>query len=234
METLPGRCLAVGLFTLIACGTNFSQAAPGAWLTVDRDNLCVTEGAIQKASGERLRVDVPKMRSYATVATAQSAEVRFTYSGPTVKESRLGSGEMRRQFGLKLRAQDACNLVYAIWRIEPESKLVVSVKRNPGAHSSAECGNRGYQNIKPNKASAVPRLTPGQSHTLRAEMKRDELRVFVDNHEVWEGSVGADAATLAGPVGIRSDNAQLEFDLKARKPEGTTGPGKPCKAGDSD
>ena len=234
MKNLLRRYLAVGLFALLACGTNLSQAAPGAWLTVDRDNLCVTEGAIEKASGDRLRVNVPKMRAYATMATAQSAEVRFTYLGPTGEDARLGSGEMRRQFGLKLHAQDACNLVYAIWRIEPESKLVVSVKRNLGAHSSAECGNRGYQNIKPGKASAVPRLTPGQSHTLRAEMKRDELRVFVDNHEVWNGVVGSDAATLAGPVGIRSDNAQLEFDLKARKPEGTVGQGKPCKAGDSD
>jgi|SRR5271165_568767 len=234
MKTRPRRCLAVGMFTLIACGTNLSQAAPGAWMTIERDNLCVTEGAIEKGSGDRLRVDAPKMRAYATVATAQSVEMRFIYSGPTSKEARLGSGEMRRQFGLKLHALDACNLVYAIWRIEPESRLAVSVKRNPGAHSSAECGNRGYQNIRPRKASAVPRLTPGQSHTLRAEMKRDELRVFVDNHEVWQGSVGADAATLAGPVGMRSDNAQLEFDLKARKPEGTAGQEKPCKAGDSD
>jgi len=234
MKTRPRRCLAVGFFGMVACGTNLSQAAPGAWMRVDRDNLCVTEGAVEKSSGDRLRVNVPKMRAYATVATAQSVEVRFTYSGPTSKAARLGSGEMRRQFGLKLHAQDACNLVYAIWRIEPESRLVVSVKRNPGAHSSAECGNRGYQNIRPNRASAVPRLIPGQSHTLRAEMKHDELRVFVDNHEVWEGSVGADAAMLAGPVGVRSDNAQIEFDLKARKPEEPNLQGKPCRAGDSD
>jgi len=160
MKTRLRRCLAVGFFSMVACGTNLSQAAPGAWMTIDRDNLCVTEGAIEKSSGDRSRVDVPKMRAYATVATAQSVEVRFTYSSPTGKEARLGSGEMRRQFGLKLRAQDACNLIYAIWRIEPESKLVVSVKRNPGAHSGAECGNRGYQNIRPNRASAVPKLIP--------------------------------------------------------------------------
>jgi hypothetical protein len=224
----------VGLFCVIACGRNFSESAPGSWLSIDRGNLCVTEGAVAKVFGERLRVDIPKMRAYSTVPTAQSAEVRFTYLGPTGKEARLGSGEIRRQFGLKLHAQDACNLVYAIWRIEPESKLVVSVKRNPGAHTSAECGNRGYQNVKPRKASAVPRLTPGQSHTLRAEMKHYELRVFIDNHEVWEGSVGVDAATLAGPVGIRSDNAQLEFDLKARRPESAGETGSPCKASDSD
>ncbi len=210
----------------------FAQSAD--WITIPRERLCVTEGALEKAGNGRMSVNVPKMRAYVSEGTSQSAEVRFTYLGGTSKESALGSGAIRRQFGLKLHAQDPCNLVCAIWRIEPESKLVVSVKRNPEAHSSAECGNRGYQNIKPSKASSVPRLMPGQSHTLRAEMNRDELRVFVDNHEVWEGSVGADAAALAGPVGIRSDNTQLEFDFKARKLEGSTGQGKSCETGDSD
>jgi hypothetical protein len=60
--------------------------------------------------------------------TPPFAEAHFTYLGSTGNEARLGSGELRRQFGLKLRAEDACNLVYAMWRIEPESKLVVSVK----------------------------------------------------------------------------------------------------------
>jgi hypothetical protein len=57
-----------------------------------------------------------------------------------------------------LRAEDACNLVYLMWRIEPESRLVVSVKRNPGQHASAECGNRGYQNVKPRYSAPIPSL----------------------------------------------------------------------------
>jgi len=221
-------CLALLSTPTIPAGT--PQSAPGAWIDLGRDNLCVTEGAIEK-SGDRMKVDVPKMRAYATVATAHSAEVRFAYLGPTSKDVPLGSGEMRRQFGMKLRAQDPCNLVYAIWRIEPESKLVVSVKRNPGQHTSGQCSNHGYQNIKPAKASPVPRLEPGKVHSFRAEMKRDELRVYVDNREVWEGLVGADAASLEGRVGVRSDNARIEFDLKARKPEGTGGHAQPCNTG---
>jgi len=199
-------------------GASLAQSA--GWLTISRDRFCVTEGAIEKAANNRLSVSVPKMRAYVTEWTAQSAELRFTYLGGTSKESALGSGTIRRQFGFKLRAQDPCNLVYAIWRIDPESKVVVSVKSNPGAHTSAECGNRGYENIKPRKASAVPRLLPGQSHTLRAEMRDAELRVFADNHEVWEGDVGSDAAKLDGPVGIRSDNARLEFEFLAREWKG--------------
>ncbi len=122
-----------------------------------------------------------------------------------------------------------------MWRIDPESKLVVSVKRNPGAHTSADCGNRGYQNIKPRKSSPVPALRSGQSHTLRAEMKNEDLRVFADNREVWVGEVGADAAQLEGPVGIRSDNAHLEVSLKAREYSGShSGEVRACKNSDSD
>src|SRR6202046_3026383 len=121
------------------------------------------------------------MRAYLNALTPQSVEADFTYLGSTGNEARLGSGELRRQFGLKLRAQDACNLVYAMWRIEPESKLVVSVKSNPGEHSSAQCGNRGYQNIKPRHSSSVPTLEPGATHTLRAQMTGAEMQVFADN-----------------------------------------------------
>ena len=222
--------LATSLLAAVLLCVTFAQSA--GWLTIHRDRLCVTEGVIEKTASDRLTVNVPKMRAYVSQTTAQSAEVRFTYLGGTSKESALGSGTIRRQFGLKLHAQDPCNLVYAIWRIDPESKVVVSVKRNPSQHTSAECGNRGYENIKPGKASSVPRLSAGQSHTFRAEMKNTDLRVFVDNREVWEGDVGADAAKLEGPVGIRSDNARLEFDLMARESKGTH-PNyvETCKAG---
>lgn len=223
------------LLLLAALPVVFAQSQPGEWLTIKRGDFCVTEGEIEKAADDRLSVNVPKMRAYVMIATAPSAEIRFHYAGPTQKQSALGSGQIRSQFGLKLRAQDPCNLVYVIWRVEPESKLVVSVKGNPSQHTSAECSNHGYTNIKPRKASPVPRLQAGDSHPLRAEMKGAELRVYVDNKEVWEGEVGADAASLEGPVGIRSDNLHLEFDYLARRaagnaPDHVLG----CKAGDSD
>jgi hypothetical protein len=155
------------------------------------------------------------MRAYVNHATPQDLEVRFTYLGSIGNEAGLGSGELLRQFGLKLRAADACNLVYAMWRIEPQSKLVVSIKSNPDQHTSAECGNRGYTNIKPAHSSSVPVLSEGQSHTLHAVMNGDQLRMWVDNRPVWEGNLGSAAASLQGPVGIRSDNAHLELQLFA-------------------
>jgi hypothetical protein len=215
MKSLANSSCARGLLIPFVIGFAFAQAPAGNWFTVRRGSLCVTEGAIGEADKDRLSVNTPKMRAYVNTWASQAIELRFTYRGPTQKKVSLGSGEMRQQFGLKLRAQDACNLVYAMWRIEPESKLVVSVKRNPRAHTSAECGERGYENVKPRRASDLPRLRPGESHTLRAEMKKEELQVFVDDREVWAGDAGPDAATLDGPVGIRSDNSQLEFELKA-------------------
>ena len=190
------------------------------WLSVPYAKLCVTEGTIEQASGNRMSVNVPKMRAFVTVATTQDVEAHFTYLGPTPGEKPLASGEMRRQFGLKLRSQDPCNLVYAMWRIEPESKLVVSVKSNPGQHTSAECGNRGYRNIKPARSSPVPVLHPGTAHTLRAEMNGEALRVYADNNLVWEGKVGAEGGSLQGPIGIRSDNAKLELELLAGQSTG--------------
>ena len=191
-----------------------------SWFSIPQAKLCVTEGTIEQGSGNRLSVNVPKMRAFVTVRTSQEVEAHFTYLGKTPGEKPLGSGEMRRQFGLKLRAQDPCNLVYAMWRIEPQSELVVSVKSNPGQHTSAECGNRGYRNIKSVHRSLVPQLRPGAAHTLRAEMNGVELRVYADNNLVWEGSVGSEGGSLNGPVGIRSDNARLEFELRAGRSSG--------------
>lgn len=61
----------------------------------------------------------------------------------------------------------------------------------------------------------MPTLRLGDTHTLGAELNGEELRVFVDNRAVWEGSIGPDAQDLQGPVGIRSDNVRLALDLKA-------------------
>jgi hypothetical protein len=195
-----------------------SQSSRQELMSVSRQRLCVTEGAIEELPGNRLSVSVPQMRAYLDLETPQRIEARFTYLGSTGNEKRLGSAALRRQFGLKLRAQDACNMVYAMWRFEPESKLVVSVKANPGQHSSAECGNRGYQNIKPDHSKPVPMLRSGDAHILGAEMNGAELKVLVDHSLVWEGSVGPDVLRFDGPVGIRSDNARLTISLWAGRP----------------
>jgi hypothetical protein len=208
------------LVTALSYGALLAQAPAPAWFSAGHSILCVTEGQIEEAAGNRLSVDVPKVRAYVNRWTAQAIEAHFTYLGPTSVQAALASGESRRQFGLKLRAQDGCNLVYVMWRFEPESKLVVSVKSNPSKHASADCGNRGYRNIKADKSSPVPEVHPGETHTLRAEMNGADLSVFADDSPVWEGNLGPEVLALNGPVGIRSDNARLELELRVQSSAG--------------
>ena len=128
-----------------------------------------------------------------------------------------------RQFGFKLRAQDACNLVYAMWRIEPDSKLVVSIKENPGQHLSAECRNLGYRNIKPQRSPAIPKLRAGDVHTLRAEMTPTAMNLYIDETLAWQGPLSSNVLKWDSRVGIRSDNVRVQFDLH-------TGPLEPDNA----
>lgn len=202
---------------MIAGGIAFLTRAQGpsnVLFPVSWHMLCITEGEISENAEKVLSVNTPKMRAYVNGGTIPEAEVRFTYLGSTDKDVPLGSGEMRRQFGLKLLAQDACNLVYVMWRIEPQSEVVVSVKSNPGQHTSSECGNRGYRNIKPRRRSAVPAVKIGSTHTLSAALKGEEMHIIADGVPVWDGSVGPEPMHLHGPVGVRSDNARLTFTLQ--------------------
>lgn len=225
----------VCLLSLLVLGIGPSRASPNqttsrSMIPVPRDKLCVTEGRLQELKGSRFAVAVPKMRAFVAALTPQVVEARFTYLGPSGGETPLGSGEIRRQFGLKLRAQDGCNVVYAMWRIEPESSIVVSIKTNPGMHSSSECGNRGYQNIKPKRSSAIPSLRAGDFHSLVAQMNGSEMRVSVDSRLVWEGDLGPEALAFDGPIGLRTDNGRFEFELFT--PE--LGSPIPCQSAEED
>lgn len=203
----------------IATGTPAGTEA--SMYEINRSMLCVTEGTLQETTANQVLVNVPKMRAYVNRLGPQTIAARFAYLGPSDREIPLQSGATRRQFGLKLHAQDACNLVYAMWRFEPEAKLVVSVKSNPDLHTSAECGNRGYRNIKPVQQASVPLPRPGEIHELRAEANGEQLRVFVDGAVVWNGALGKEARDLTGPVGIRSDNVKLQFQLYVGQLSGT-------------
>jgi hypothetical protein len=182
---------------------------------IERDKLCVTNGVVSELPNGRLAIDTPSSRAVVLVPTAQTAEIRFRYLGPSASSKPLASGELRRQIGLKLRAQDTCNLLYSMWHIEPDSRIAVSIKRNPGEHTHEECGAGGYVNIKPRKSVALPKVLPGQSHTLRAELRGTDLTLFADGRMVWEGTLTNSISEFDGPVGFRTDNARFEFEYYA-------------------
>lgn len=180
------------------------------------DQLHVTNGDITQTKTGRLEVSTKEMRAVLKFPTDQEATVNFTYLAPTREVSKLGSGEVRSQFGLKLRAQDNCNLVYVMWHFAPDQKIAVSVKRNPGESTHEQCLDHGYiNNIKPHSSKQPRQVRADEPHTLSASMHGSELRVSADGQVVWEGDLEPVALEFDGPVGMRSDNAHVLFEFFA-------------------
>jgi hypothetical protein len=175
--------------------------------TISPEALCVTKGELSAS-----HIEVPTFRAVAPGHAGDAAALRVRVSGRTEHMRALASGQERRQVGLKLRAQDGCNVVYVMWRLDPKPKLDVSVKRNPGARTAKECGADGYTKVKPMlPAKRLPDLVDGGDHTLRAEIQGSALVAWVDETEVWRGVLPASAEGLVGPAGVRSDNLAIEL-----------------------
>jgi hypothetical protein len=204
------------IVAVIFSTTASAQQSATSFSRIDRSDLCVTNGAVTAERDGKLAVNTPSSRAVLRFASHSAAEIRFRYLGATEESKPLASGELRRQIGLKLRAEDTCNLLYVMWHIEPDSRVAVSVKRNPGQHTHAQCDAHGYRNIRPHRGVAVAAIRPGESHTLRAELHDTDLRVIADGLEVWEGSVGETIKEFDGPVGFRTDNARFVFDYFTR------------------
>jgi hypothetical protein len=100
--------------------------------------------------------------------------------------SQPGSDGRAAEVAFKLRAADPCNLLYVMWRLFPEEKIVVSVKRNPGRHTSRECGNAGSRNLNPQLGLPPPPPELGSSHVLSASIAGRTLRVMADGALAWE------------------------------------------------
>jgi hypothetical protein len=200
---------------------------------VAKDLMCATKGHLA-IGGE---VVDPTVRGYARGTSGESAAVTFTFRGDTAKQRELAGGQARRQIGLKLRAQDGCNLVYVMWRLDPKLALDISVKSNPGKTTHEQCGADGYVKVKPIKAvknMQVPALVAGERHTMRAEIDGDELHVWVDDKPIWRGTLPASARALKGPAGLRSDNLGYVVD-KFEAPAGDPAAPLPkCVAGEGD
>ncbi|MET3120355.1 hypothetical protein AAKU64_004607 [Undibacterium sp. GrIS 1.8] len=191
-----------------------AMIVPIAQAQYQPNDFDVTDGQIQRAAGDRLMVSTKEMRATLKVPSQRDVTVNFSYLGPTEEISRLGSGAVRSQFGVKLRAQDTCNIVYVMWHFSPDQNIAVSVKRNPGMKTHEDCVDHGYiNNIKPRISAPVPPIYTDRPHTLSAAMRGAILTVSADGSVVWEGNLGSVALEFDGPVGLRSDNAKVVFDF---------------------
>ena len=173
----------------------------------------VSDGKIDKAAGDRLIVGSKEMRATLNKEASQRVTVNFTYLGPTSEVSHLGNGEVRHQFGIKLKAQDICNLIYVMWNFDAQ-RIAVSVKLNPGQRTHEDCLDRGYiNNIKPRVSAPPPPVGADQPHSLSANLQGQELTVKADGRIVWQGMLVPVVLEFQGPVGLRSDNAHVVFDF---------------------
>lgn len=187
--------------------------AGGGLAAVAPDAMCVTLGEARPVGGGRFAVTDSKVRGYGVRTDGRAAELRFVYRGPSKSVSRLGSGKVFHQLGLKLEAQDGCNVLYVMWRLEPATGVEVLVKRNPGQSVHSECGNRGYRKVKPAVVRPLPPLEPGSAHRLAAELTGSRLVARVDGEPVVEAEVGE--LGFSGPAGFRTDNVEAELELRA-------------------
>jgi hypothetical protein len=213
-----------------------SSAAPGPGAAsgtglrpLARTDVCTTLGSARPSPTALFEVRDPKLRATFSGTSGRGAELEFRYLGGTEQTAALRSGRERRQLGLELAAQNTCNLVYVMWRIEPRAELVVSIKQNPGQTRHAECENRGYRNLTPASSAPLPTLMPDSVHRLHAQLDaRDVLSVHIDGALVWTGRV--DAGPVPGRAGMRSDNAMFDvLHLSADAPRPAS---EGCAAGE--
>lgn len=179
--------------------------------------LDVTDGAVTGTRG-RFHVEEDSMRAIAVAngspLNASTVALTATYRGETETSSPLGSGEIRRQFGLKLLHRDPCNLLYAMVRVvNGRGRLVVQTKLNPGESTSRQCGNDGYADVG---SVDVGPVGINERHTLRAswDATRRVMTFKFDQRPPF--SVTLDRATVAAigrGFGVRSDNAVWDFTL---------------------
>jgi hypothetical protein len=182
-------------------------------VAVDASNLRMECGRLDPDHGPRLAIRSACTRAVVGVRPRAGAALSFSYRGPSRTTEPLASGELRRQIGLKLRAQNTCNVVYVMWHVAPTIGVHVSIKSNPNQRAHSECGDRGYINL-PGPSVPIPAIHEGESHTLEARIDGEILRVNADGALVWQGHLPPEAFAFNGPVGIRSDNGDFDAELR--------------------
>lgn len=176
-------------------------------------DVCVTNGVVEREAGGRFVINSPSSRAVVRGSDDSVGTLKFEYLGPAKGETKLASGVVRRQLGIKLRAEDSCNVIYIMWGIDPEPGLVVSMKVNEGKTTHAQCGVKGYKLVPATFEKPVAPIKVGEPRTLAAKLDENrKLTVRVDGDVVWEGIAFPTAKTMYGYTGIRTDNARVRFE----------------------
>ena len=190
-----------------------AEPASAALRRVEPSRLVVEAGALEALGDDAFALRRPGVRAIAPRTRGSAARIEFTYRGPTRDAEPLASGELRRQIGLKLRAQDTCNVVYVMWHVAPTTGLQVQVKSNPGKRTHAECRDGGYRTLA--SGVRVPPIREGERHALAARLDGKRLTVLADGVLAWVGQLPDEAFAADGPAGFRSDNGAFDAEFSA-------------------
>lgn len=176
-------------------------------------DVCVTNGAVEKDLSGKFVINTPSSRAVVKGSDDSATAIKFEYLGPAAGETKLASGIVRRQLGVKLRAEDSCNVIYVMWGIEPQPGLVISMKVNEGKSTHAACGVKGYKLIPSTFEKSIAPIKIGEPRTLAANLdENSKLTVRVDGDVVWEGIAFPTAKTMYGYTGVRTDNVRMRFE----------------------
>jgi hypothetical protein len=211
MQRSLQTCLMSVGFVLVTAGA----CAATAELLVQPSTLHTSCGRLVPRGEQSFEVEDACFR--AVGPESEALRLDFTYLGPSPKAEPLASGEQRRQVGLKLHAQDTCNVVYVMWHIAPDSRIEVSVKHNPGKSEHAQCRDGGYTFVRADSERALPKVEAGTKHVLEAKLEGAVLSVRADGRQAWRGQLSTAALELKGPGGLRSDNVHLLMQLRAQR-----------------
>lgn len=171
---------------------------------------CLSAGAGSWRDGA-LAIEAPITRGVWPGTDGERAGIEVEVLGPTGQQAPAASGRVLQQVGLKLRAQDPCNVLYVMWPAAPATGLRILVKANEGRSAFAQCGAKGYATIRPDSTAPFAPLRAGEPRRMEAAITGGQLSVAIDGHTVWSGTIGAAAAALAGPAGFRVDNLRVQL-----------------------
>lgn len=218
------RAWARGMAACLAMTLGVAAADPRP---ASKAAVCVTTGDISAGADGRYLIESGASRAVVRDGDDDYVGIEFEYLGPSKDETALASGNMRRQLGLKLQAQDSCNVVYVMWPVDGARDLVVVSKVNRGESTHAQCGVKGYETLTPLMSRPVRPIVVGEVRRLEARIDKRVLAVHVDGQLVWRGDAGRRTADLFGYPGLRTDNVRVRFAWLVEPDDKAAGRPKP-------
>lgn len=167
----------------------------------------------------------PQTRGTIELNQKDALQLCFKIKKNQQQVSLLASGRERRQVGIKLKAQDSCNTLYVMWHFFPRFEMVISEKINSSQHVHQQCGNKGYHVLKRLPLehltnSILPPLNElndaDRFYLLQARLDphSQHLSVYLNYQLLWTGPVHQQWGHISAPVGLRTDNMQIDFAVE--------------------